>query len=433
MTVFEAPVSNRAQLMPRTAFAYDVAMMRVGDMGLRAARFRVSMLCITGACVVAGQASAWAYLIVVFALIGGLLSVASNYWQVDQERHPTNAVSRWSLRITVTGNGRMLPDVPGTVEALSYLPLASIGPWLMPAEAGVLRLLAFAATLAWVASCVNAVFTDPAFYNPEVDPRWRIVDLARQRALWLVLIAAAALMGVPANWTDDERWIVAGMCVVFGCVQFRVNETDRGFDQARRVSGEREVAGRHTMVEAVHEMVGQPTAMLRVQLADDQMLLQRLDETVSDLEGGYSDVLSMETELDHDVDWPGRLQHRLRRLTRLYFTEFNLTYPEQLSRVDRMIAHHLLHNLAVNAANAGAQTCRMDLRRDGDTLIVEATDDGRPVNRAVWLRDGGGMRRMLLRLERTGPGAVVELVRAGGRDSTKLIVARWRTNSDTAT
>ena len=410
----------------RTDFSYEVSMLRVGDLGLRAALFRLGALAVLVIFAVVGRAPWLASLPIAVALIGTYLSAATNYSRIHDDRNPRDPLTNWAFDLTLSGSGRMKPDVPGTLESISYIPLGIIGPYLMHDSDPVFRLTVLAAALAWVGSCVVAVFVDPAFYSPH-SHAWRFVDWARRYLLGVVVLAIAVAVVLPAHWSSSERTLAFGLCLVLaGAVQLRVRETDRLLAQAATTSTTREIVGRHTMVEAVHELIGPATSHLRVQLTEHPEFLDTLDERVSDLESGYSDVLSMENDLDRELDWPGRLRAHLDRLSRLRKVKYDLNHPEALHRVDRAIAHQVLHNLATNAASAKATKCSLTLTREGDFLVVRASDDGQPVERTSWTDTNGGLRRARARLARTGPGSSIELVDDGADGRPKLIIAKWR-------
>lgn len=410
----------------RTDFSYEVSVLRVGDLGLRAALFRLGALAVLATFALAGSAPWFASIPIAVALIGTYLSAATNYYSIHGDRNPRDPLTNFAFDLTLSGSGRMKPDVPGTLEFISYIPLAIIGPYLMSDSNGVFRLTVLAGALAWVGSCLVAVFVDPAFYNPH-SQAWRSVDWARQKLLGIVVFVIAVVVVLPAPWSPSERAVAFGLCLILaGGVQVRVRDTDRLLAQSAIASMTREIIGRHTMVEAVHELIGPATSHLRVQLTENPKFLDTLDERVSDLESGYSDVLSMENDLDRELDWPGRLKAHLDRLSRLRKVSFDLTHPDVMHRVDRAIAHQVLHNLATNAASAKATKCSLKLFTDGNLLVVHATDDGNAVDHTSWTNTKGGLRRARARLERSGPGSGIELIDDGASGREKLIVAMWR-------
>ncbi len=240
----------------RDAFAYETALKRVGDLGLRAALFRGACLVAISVVLTASGVRGLPWVVLAVATVGTYLSISSNYHQGDLTREsssPREPIARWSLKVTLGGKGRLVPDVPGSIEAISYIPLASIGPWLMTAASGETRVLVLAFALAWIGSALHAVFVDPPFYNPDLTrggsrPWVQALDNARR---WLVgplaaSIALAVCAALPP-WPVSLMPYAVALCIALGAVQLRIRETDRILTAARSVSAERERGARRVM------------------------------------------------------------------------------------------------------------------------------------------------------------------------------------------
>lgn len=415
----------------RDAFAYEASLRRVSDLGLRAALFRGACLIVVVVAIAVGDGPWYAYLPVLLAGFGCYLSATSNYYQGTQdEKVPKEPLARWSLDFTIRGLGQMSPDVPGITESLSYIPLAAVGPWLMHDSADGPRLLALAASLAWVASCVNAIFADPAFYNPYTpDHAWQarlalLGDAGRRTVLGPVCTGIGLALVLPASWSPDARLLAGALCVALGGVQLRLREVDRVLSTGSDAALNTVLSSRRTFGRDVHDLVGTPLDLLRSRVTQTPELEDKIGNDLADLEAGYATALALETEPDHGVDWPGALLSRLERFEGETRVHFDLKYPETLVEADRNIAHDVLSNLARNAFYAGARSGKLSLRYDNDLLEVRATDDGPAIDRRVWMRPGGGLNRVNERVRATGRGAGIVLV-SDGSETPKLVVASW--------
>lgn len=403
----------------RGEFGHLATIRRVGDLGLRAAVFRALCLVVVASAAIAGDASPVAWAVLAVAGVGTYLSVSTNFFLEQTERFAREPLARWSQQITESNLGRMKPDVPGLLEAACYLPLVALGAHLLDEAHPLARLVAVAASLAWVASCVLAVFLDPSFYNPQ-DEGMEFMD--RIRSVAGPIAAGIALLVVsPWTWEGDQGVLAAALCVSLAAVQLRIRDTDRLVLAAAGVGELEERKGRSTIAGAVHSSIGPPMDVLGQLLRRRSELEPELWEQYSGVVSGYDRVLALETELTRVIEWPGLLQGHLDRLTGIYQTAFPFDHPDDLmSHRDIEIAHDALHELATNAARAGARVCSLTLVRREDCFVIEASDDGRAVPELGWMRPYGGMRRLADRVRRTGPRGDVAL-----HTSPKTVSVTW--------
>lgn len=368
------------------------------------------------------------------AALGGYLSATSNYYQANHPRVPREPIAKWSLKLTVDGSGKMVPDVPGLLEFVSYAPVVCVGPWFMANSSGPARLVCLAAAVAWVGSCLNAVFVDPAFYNPQApDKPWQrglaaVGDHARSAVLGPVAASIALAVVLPAPWTPDEKQLAAAVCCALFAVQLRIRETDRLLLVGAETSREREIDARRVMAGAVHDGIGTPLAVIQSKVRRTPALREALGDMFAEVEAGYDDVLGLELEVDRDIEWPGLIMTYLNGLERMHLIDFDLKHPNDLARPDRIIAHGVIHNLAANAARAGAARCSFELQRTPTHLSLRATDDAPPFPDNTFLIAGGGLSRVHASLKRTGPGSGLRLL-SSGASSPKLIEATWVSRS----
>lgn len=403
----------------RGEFGHLATIRRVGDLGLRAALFRAVCLVVVSCAAYVGGAGPVAWVVLAVAGVGTYLSVSTNYFLGQTERFPWEPLARWSQQVTERNLGKMRPDVPGLLEAASYVPLVALGAHLVDEAHPLARLVAVAAALAWVGSCVLAVFLDPSFYNPQPDGM-EIMD--RVRAVAGPVAAVLALLVVsPWTWDGDDGLLAAALCVSLAALQLRIRDTDRLIAAAASVGELEERKGRSAIAGAVHSSIGPPMDVLGRLLERRSELEPELWEQYSGVVSGYDRVLALETEVTRAIEWPGLLQGHLARLTGIYQTAFPFDHPDDpMSHRDIEIAHDALHELATNAARAGARVCSLTLVRRGDCFVIEARDDGRPVSEAGWMRPYGGMRRLDDRVRRTGPRGEVAL-----REEPKTITVTW--------
>lgn len=408
----------------RGEFGHLATIRRVGDLGLRAAVFRGVCLLVVAGAALAGGAGIVAWVALAVAGTGTYLSVSTNYYLLQTERFPREPLARWSQQITERNLGKMRPDVPGLLEAASYVPLVALSAHLIDDSHPLARLVAVAASLAWVASCVLAVFLDPSFYNPLAEG---MEFMDRVRSVAGPIAAALALLVVaPWTWDTDHGTVAAALCLALAAVQLRIRDTDRLVQAAAGVGELEERRGRSAIAGAVHSSIGPPMDVLGQLLRRHSDVRPELWEQYSGIVSGYDRVLALETEVTREIEWPGLLKGHLDRLTGIYQTAFPFDHPEEpMSHRDIEIAHDVLHELATNAARAGARVCSLTLARHDDCYVIEASDDGRPVSPEGWMRPYGGMRRLADRVRRTGPRGAVALV-----SSPKTVRVTWHAEEE---
>lgn len=371
-------------------------------------------------CAAVGDADPIAWVVITVGTIGTYLAITDNVYLRDSSQTPREPLARWSLRIAENGRGAMAVNVPGVLEATAYIPLVLLGPWALTSPAAPVRITCLAAAVAWVGSCLTAVFTDAAFYSPYTNTP--LIDAARPFAPLVAAIVGIALT-TPAPWIANERWVAAAVCAALLFVQVRINELDHVLIDASEVSRGERVIGRSDMAEAIHQLLGPPMANLRTIFDEaDNPLPDHMWDHLSALEGGYSQAIEYEHHPDRDIDWPGLLRGALERLEAAHQVRIPLVVPSgPLARVDRAIGHDVLRELAVNAVRSGATLCELTLSRSDDRYVVTAQDNGRPIAPNAWKRRGGGLQRLERRLERTGSGNGIELL----DPSLKMIQVKW--------
>lgn len=371
-------------------------------------------------CAAFGSAHPLAWVVLILGTTGTYLAITDNVYLRDSSQAPRQPLARWSLRVAENGRGAMAVNVPGVLEAVAYIPLALLGPWALTSAAAPIRIACLAAAVAWVGSCLTAVFTDAAFYSPYTDTP--LIDAARPFAPLVAALVGMAF-STPAPWSANERWVAAAVCATLLFVQVRINELDRVLIDASAVSQGEQTIGRSDMAEAIHQLLGPPMANLRTIFDEtDNPLPDHMWDHLSALEGGYSQAIEYEHHPDRDIDWPGLLRGALDRLEAAYQVRIPLDVPpDPLAPVDRAIGHDLLRELAVNAVRSGATLCELTLSRSDDRYVVTAQDNGRPIAPHAWKRRGGGLQRLERRLERTGAGNGIELLDT----SLKRIQAKW--------
>lgn len=407
----------------RSNLAFAVGMRRVGDYGLRAARTRLFLV---GSILVAVAVfdPGWAALIIAtVATVATYLSTSDNYY-TRHKGEPKEPLARLSHRVNLITLGRNRPNVPGIFEALMYIPLACIGPWLIPAAPTAVQVICFAAALGYVASCVCAVFTDPAFYNPESEPPV-IEDIIRMLAGPITAIAAAVI-ALTSPLDAQTRLISLGFCAALCLIQLRIAETDRTLNLAREWANDEQMRGRRTVVEILHSELGPEMSMLYQAARSDPTINPRFWELTRSAVMTYRALQALDFMADIDVDWPGTLLSQLRLIQGLTGTRFDLTIPpdHHLGRNDRVLARTVLDDLASNAAKSGATDCAVTLDYDSGTGRYRATviDNGRPILPGVWLQPGSASYRLRQSLLDTGYG---ELTLATLDDQRKQAVAVW--------
>lgn len=405
----------------QSSLSFAATLRRVADYGRRAARTRLLLLVLAAIVLTRVPAPPVAWATVALAALGSYLSWATNGAVVAQ-RPPLEPLARWSSSITEDGLGRFRPDAPGLLEAVSYVPLACLGPWILRDQAEDVRLVLLALALLWIASCVSAIFLDPAFYRPGGVPSYALAGRAVVGPVAGVL--ACAVVGW-APWSPDARVLALGMAASLALTQLRIRETDRLLSAAAEYVGVERVDARKDLIVHAHNLMGTRITALGTRLQPDRHApaMGDLWDLFRDVRVGYSTFLTFDIAGDVDIEWPGLLEGDLQRIRGRTGMHVDLTIPdERLLADDRRIAHYLLDDLASNAANSGASRCRLTLWRDGALWRVVAEDDGDPINPSAWMREGGDLARMVHVLGRTGDGDL----RAVSMTAPKRVEAHWR-------
>ncbi|GAA4365783.1 hypothetical protein GCM10023146_08120 [Nocardioides caricicola] len=445
LRVLESSVGSQ-----RSEFAYNTAIERVGDLGLRAALFRHTLLIVIAACLVvaadggSGPLPWLPWVFVAIAALGAYVSMTTNWFQMT-EVEPTNRVARLALEVTRSGRGEMLPaDIAGWIEFASYWTLAVIGPYLLVDAAPAVRLVVLGSAMAYVASCLVAILTDPAFYNPHSG--WsspaahRAVVLADSgRAIGGPVAALIAyLVCVPfASWPGDTELIATVLCAGLAGIQLRIREVDRIYSFGSVAARFAALDSRKEYGGAAHRLIGDPVRELEVALKNaGDGVPDEVHESFAYLSGGFSDYMALESRPDKDFAWPGLLEAYLERLAGRTKFHPELVLNTELSAVDQRIAHDVLHNLASNAVASGPTTGTMTVERDGAFVVVTSTDDGAPVHERSWMRADGGLQRLDRTLRRTLPRRNTPCgvrVVGTGEHGPKVIEARWRATEQQGT
>lgn len=409
-----------------TRIGYQIAGRRIGEYAFRAALTRLAAVSVMTVGAAAGHARWWCFVIIAIAAVGSALSLSDSF-HTERGTEPAIPVVRALFRVTTAAHGQNKVNPPGVIEALSYAPMVLVGPWLMTSSSELTRLVCLAAALVYVGSCVSIVFVDPAFYNPHVVfPRW--IEAVRAAAGVLsVLIAAPVVLTAP--WSHSGRWVAAGLCAALITISLRIRETDRLLDLARISADNEQIVGRQAITRHLHSMVGTPLHTLHTVLNRSAQADPDTVDAFRDVEGGYRQLLGMDEAADLDIDWPGLLGAHLRALAGRYGTLYRFSVPEDvLSRTDRVLAHLVLDDLATNAANAAATECDMTLQRGaGGFWEASATDNGAPINEQMWMRAGGGLARLNVKLSERGGGITYQ----ERRDGRKTVTARWQATPNT--
>lgn len=412
-------------LAPATAphqsrLAFAASLRRVGDYGRRAALTRLLLLAMAAATMVVVSAPWGAWLVIGVAALGSYLSWATNNTIVTQ-RPPLEPLARWSSEVTDNGLGRFRPDVSGILEGVSYIPLACLGPWMLSEETTAVRILLLAIAMAWIASCVCAIFLDPAFYRPEGVPRYAALG---RRVVGPAAGVLAVLVVAPAPWSVEGRTLALLVASSLALTQLRIRETDRLLTSADEFVDVERVDARKDLIVHAHNLIGGTVTALgtRLESLRAEEDLSGIWDLYRDVRVGYSTLLAFDIAGDVDIEWPGLLAADLQRIRGRTGMHVQLHIPaDRLAPQDRRIAYYLLDDFATNAANSGAESCHLRMWREDSLWRVTAHDDGDPINPSAWLREGGDLSRMMLVLRRTGAGDI----RASAPTDPKMVEAYW--------
>lgn len=370
------------------------------------------------------RAPGWTWLCVGLASLGVYLSLNDNYY-TEHGGEPREPLACTSFRIAYSRLGQTSPNIPGLVEAAAYVPLALVGSWLMAGYPPLTRLLCVACAVGFVASCLCAIAVDPAFYNP--DTSWsRLAETLRATGGFIAALVAATVI-LTAPWDRFSWWIAAALCGSLILVHPRIRETDRAFAAARGFSDNEQIVGRQAITRHLHSMVGTPLEAMNAAMGRYRGHDPDLYDSYRSVVGGYRELLGMDEAADLGVDWPGLLASHLRALGGRYGTLFRFSHPNRpLHRADRVLAHLVLDDMATNAAKAGATECDVTLTMSRSHCQATTTDNGRPIDPATWLREGGGMRRLDNELIKLGGGVSYEEL----PDGRKQVIASWTARDD---
>lgn len=412
----------------RSRIAYQVALQRVGDYGFRAAMTRLGALVVLAVTLGFSSPPWFVWLILAFALFSTYLSVSDNYYtDKPEDVTPINPIAAKSLAYSNRTLGLNRPNIPGILEAVSYVPLGILGPWLLADQPSAVRLVCVAASLVYVGSCLGAVFGDPAFYNPDVRMPTFIEGVRASVGLLSAGIAAAVIL--PAPWSSDARWAALALCAALLAVQIRLRETDRAFVLARAFSDNEQIVGRQAITASLHSRVGAPLDALARYITRNKDADPDLHDQYRLLVGGYREVLEQDSEADLDIEWPGVLAGQLQQLLGSRGIDMTFTHPEDpLSRWDRYTATLVLADFAQNAVKANATACTVSLGFDANTMVYTATsiDNGDPINADAWMREGGGLVRLDARLRERGGRISYRTL----DDGWKEVTGHWQSSKD---
>lgn len=412
----------------RSETAYEVAMNRVGDYGLRAAGTRLLLVAGIAVTVVVFDPDWRAIVIVLAAAVASYTSATDNYYLRTQTT-PWEPLALFSQQVNLRTIGRNRPNVPGILELLVYVPLASVGPYVITEAPDAARVLCFAAALGYIASCVCAVFTDPAFYNPDVEPPVAEELVRLLAGLITALLATTFVLFAPLD--AQARWTAVGFCAVTLLIQLRIRETDRLMVEADSWAGSQQREGRRAVTQAMHRDLGPALAMLYKTVQTDRPADPRIWDLTRSAVGGYRLLLHLDLEPDVDTDWPGTLESHLLHIQGFTGTRFDLTVPNRLlSAADRKLATLVLDDLGNNAAKSGALVCAIELSHDVGSrqFRASAIDNGDPIHpNSSWLKPGTGSFRLRQRLLDTGHGELTLEMLPDGR---KMATAVWTETID---
>lgn len=388
------------QTARREAFAYDVSLLRLGDYGWRGALTRVVPLALTtGALVAAGEADLLAWLLLAVPSLGVYLSATSARYQLTGHL-PEEPLARWSAEVGEGTRGQVGVNPSGVLEGAGAVCLGVLGPWVLQGVGELPRLLVAVAAALWLASLSSAVLLDPAWYNPRASSP-RALEVLRALGGPVCAVAFAAVT-LPAPWSTEGRLLVLTLSGLLLLVQLRVRETDRLLGEGRLVRDQAEVDGRSAVCGVLHSHVGNPLIEVWRRVPRDD---KDLVDSLTQLEWGYRESLWMDQAAGLSVEWPGVLVSRLQAIAGISGAKIRFDPPQEaLHEDDRMMARQVLEDLAMNAARAGARHIDVVLSRRGATYRAEVTDDGPPFKDGTWLRPGGGLERLAMRLGRLAGG-----------------------------
>jgi signal transduction histidine kinase len=141
----------------------------------------------------------------------------------------------------------------------------------------------------------------------------------------------------------------------------------------------------------------------------DTRLADRIQQFVTEIDRVIGDVRSYIFGLRPSVLSGGNLANTLEQLAHEFeersrvtvIVEIDVSLEEVLSSSAAQIVHVVREALSNVGRHAGATTCRVSIRRDGSTAVVEIDDDGGGFDTALATR-GMGMGNLAERAETIG-------------------------------
>lgn len=304
---------------------------------------------------------------------------------------------RWAQIVTRAAAGTAKWNAPGTLEFFSAISIVWVGTWAMAGAPPVWRLLAVAAAVGYCWNFLSAVLLDPFFYNPMETPSLA-VDLSRSIAGVLAAVYGVTVTAT-APWPSDFLPVAIGCVGVIVILQLRIRETDRLLVFAERESDKRAEQSRLDITEPTHAILGTSINSLYGLMNDRKDQDPELFDEVTQLLGQYREIMELESNIGRDITWPGTLVGPLQRV--LAPANIQMAPPElpeePIPDAHRTIALAVLLNLAANARDSEARYTEFSLSEENGTYVVTAFDDGALLDQGAWMREGGGLARLVRR------------------------------------
>ena len=372
--------------------AYAVILARGPEFWARAAVARGCWLTlVTIAALGGGSARWWVWPILALGFTAALLA-----WRIARhERYDTTMtlpLLATIQRISNSTKGTTTWNVQGTLEMTVAATIVALGPWGMADASTNWRFVALAGAVGYVWNFLAAVTLDPVFYNPAVGPQ-SALELVRS-GVGVLSALVGCLIVVPASWPAGAMPVAAGIVLSVSTIQLRINETDRMLRYSGREAQLSAAKSRVDIVQAVHSMLGTPVERVMGEYESRRNEDRQFYDLLRNITGGYYEVIALEHHPERDAAWPGALIGSITRMLGAT-TMSPPRFPDSpLTPENRVIARHVLQDLASNLVKNGARYCEFALVDSGDNYIATAFDDGRPVDSARWKRQGGGIERL---------------------------------------
>jgi hypothetical protein len=400
----------------RSAFAYAVTLRRGADYTHRASVVRAACIVAIASGIVFGASRWWCWLLVAPAALGTwqVLSLSKHLLQGTEPRNP---LVRWAYDSGEGELGRTSVNVSGVFEGVGCLPLAFVGPWGI--QELPMRVIAVAAAVTYAGSTFSAVFTDPAFYNPdEVPPAW--MELARSWCGPLLALLSLAIL-IPAQWPGT--WLVGVLLLGAAnvAVLVRVRETDRGLAFATQQSVKSEMHGRDLVLAQAHAMLAGTLGVAVMYAARSQASDPETYDAIRLARARLQRLTILEDAEVDDAQLPGSLARPVEWLARPYgvHTDIDIQVSSMAHR-DHDMATLVLSDLVGNAVKASASRVRVVLLRADQLLEVSVSDDAAPFADNVWRARHSSLDRLGRILENAGGGLTHTSLSNG-----KTITATW--------